>query len=138
MHGFGASAQTQRVKMGGPLGVVLVVDTAPLLLRMREVVQGMPQLRLAGAFRTEEQLLEWAMWDRQGFHLAFVDMGLAEGRWTDVVRKLQAQPRPGRVVALGAHLWKEVREECATHGVYDLLEKGDLAAFRGFLEEEVR
>ena len=138
MQGFGAAAQTQRVKKGGPLGVLLVVDTAPLLLRMREVVQEMASLRLAGAFRTEEQLAEWAMWDREGFHFAFVDMGLAEGKWAEVVRKLQSQPRAGSIVALGPHLWKEVREANAALGVYHLLEKGDIAAFRGFLEEQVR
>lgn len=133
-----ATTIKQRVKAGGPLAVLLVVDSAPLLLRIKDIVQSMPGLRLAGAFTDGAQAIDWVLWDRQGFHLAFVDLGLKQGTWQEVVARLHEQERAGTVVALGDHLWREVRELCAKHGIHHLLEKGDLIALRGFLEQQVR
>lgn len=138
MHGFGTTPQTTRAKMGGPLAVVLVVGSAPLLLRMNEITRSIAGVRLAATFTAATEAIDWAMWDRQGFHLAFVDMGLPNGEWQEVVRRLRAQPRAGTVVALGDHLWRELRETCTAHGVPHLLEKGDTVAFRSFLEDQVR
>lgn len=133
MESIRSPAKSQRVKVGGPLGVLLVVDAPPLLLRMAEVVRGVPDLRLAGTFTSVAQAIDWLVWDRAGWHIAFVDLGLGEPG-AQLVQRLLSQPRPGTVVALGEHLWGEVREQCAAMGVYDLLEKGDLVAFRGYLE----
>jgi DNA-binding NarL/FixJ family response regulator len=138
MHDRQATTNPQRVKAGGPLAVVLVVDSAPLLLRMKEMVQSVAGLRLAGAFTDGAQAIDWLLWDRQGFHLAFVDLGLTQGSWQEVVARLHDQERAGTVVALGDHLWREVRERCAAHGIHHLLEKGDLVAFRSFLEDQAR
>jgi hypothetical protein len=67
-----------------------------------------------------------------------VDLNLKDGGTQPLVQRLLSQTRPGTVVALGAHLWQEIRQDCARMGVYHLLEKGDLVAFRGYLEEQVR
>ena len=131
-------AKTERMKLGGPHRVLLVADPPPMLLRMAEVVRSMPGLELAGMFATAEDAIEWTVWERGNWHFAFVDLNLAGGGSQDLVRRLLSQPLPGTVVALGAHLWKEIRQECAQMGVYHLLEKGDLIAFRSFLEEQVR
>ena len=121
--------------MGGPLRVVLAVDPPSLLLRMAEVVKSMPALRLAGAFSSAEAAIDWQVWDREGYHLAFVDLGLPGEGGRPVLQRLLSQRRAGTVVALGDHLWQEVRQECAAMGVYHLLEKGDVVAFRSFLQE---
>lgn len=126
----------QRARAGGPLTVLLVAHPAPLLLRLKEVVESMPGLRLAGAFTDADQAVDWLLWDRQGFHLAFVDLSLQH--WQDLVARLHGQERAGTLVALGDHLWREVRELCATHGIYHLLEKGDIVALRDFLEKQLR
>jgi two-component system OmpR family response regulator len=133
-----ASGTTERLKVGGPLRVVLVADPTALVLRMAEVVKALPSLRLAGAFGTAQDAIDWMLWDREGYHLAFVDLGLREGGSDDVVRRLLEQRQAGTVVALGDHLWQEIRQRCAAMGVYHLLEKGDLVAFRSFLQDQAR
>jgi hypothetical protein len=63
---------------------------------------------------------------------------MRQDRTREVITRLLEEPRPGSIVALADHLWREIRAECAAMGIYHLLEKGDLIAFRGFLEEQVR
>jgi DNA-binding NarL/FixJ family response regulator len=138
MHPSPQAPATERIKVGGPQRVLLVVDPPALAERMAQVIESLPGLRLAGAFSTAEDATEWTVWDREGWHFAFVDLNLQGGGTQQLVQRLLSQPRPGTVVALGAHLWKETRQECARMGVYHLLEKGDIVAFRGFLEEQVR
>lgn len=128
----------QRLKVGGPLRVLLVVESAPLLLRMSEMVRSTEGLTLVGTHRLAADAIDWLVWDRQGCHLAFVDLALKDDGATAVIERVMAEARVGTVVALGDHLWREIREKCAAMGVSHLLEKGDLVAFRGFLEAQVR
>jgi DNA-binding NarL/FixJ family response regulator len=132
------SPKPERFKTGAAQRVLILADPPPLLARMTEVVKALPGLQLAGAFSTTADLVDWTVWDRGGWHYAFVDLGLPDNGTKEVVQRLLSQPRPGTVVALGAHLWREIRSECAKMGVYHLLEKGDLIAFQGFLEEQLR
>lgn len=127
-----------RLRVGGPCKVLLAAEAAPLLLRMAEMLREFPGVRAVGAFRTAQEAIDWAVWDRQGWDLAFVDLALPDGGGEELVRYLLGQPRPGEVVALGEHLWREVREACAALGVRQLLEKGDLVALRDFLEQRLR
>ena len=136
METIKGQAKSQRVKVGGPLGVLLVIETPSLLLRMADVVRSVEGLRLAGNFSSVAQAVDWLVWDRAGWHLAFVDLAFGESG-EELVQRLLSQPRPGTVVAIGDHLWREVREKCRAMGIYDLLEKGDVIAFRGFLETRV-
>ena len=138
MQSFPQAPKTERMKLGGPQRVLVVVDPPALTQRMAEVIESFPGLQLAGAFSTAEDAMEWTVWDRGGWHFAFVDLNLKDGGSRELVQRLLSQPRPGTVVAIGAHLWKEIRQECAQMGVYHLLEKGDIVAYRGFLEEQVR
>ncbi|MEJ8836455.1 response regulator [Ramlibacter sp. AN1133] len=130
-------AKSQRQRVGGPLGVLLVIDTPSLLMRMADVARDIEGLRVVGTFSSAAQAVDWLVFDRAGWHLAFVDLGLGESG-DELVQRLQSQPRPGVVVAVGDHLWREVREKCRAMGVHDLLEKGDVIAFRGYLESKVR
>ena len=130
-------AKSQRLKVGGPLGVLLVIETPSLLMRMADVVRSIEGLRLVGSLSSAAQAVDWLVWDRAGWHFAFVDLALGENG-EDLIQRLLSQPRPGTVVAVGDHLWREVREQCRAMGVYDLLEKGDGIAFRGFLEGKVQ
>lgn len=130
--------RSERLRVGGPLRVVLVAQPTSLLLRMAEVVNSLPDLQLAGVFGTAQDAIDWHMWDREGYHLAFVDLGLQEGDSEAVVRRLLSQPKAGTVVAVVDHLWQEVRARCTAMGVYHLLEKGDVVAFRSFLQDHVR
>ncbi len=133
-----APAPAARQKFGSNPKVLLVVDSAQLLLHMTGIVRSVGGMQLAGAFTTEQAVVDWTLWDRSGWHYAFVDLGLSKGSADAVVRHLLSRPHPGTIVALGDHLWQEIRERCAAIGVYHLLEKGDLVAYRGFLEEQVR
>ena len=133
-----AKSPTVRIKLGGPQRVLLVAHPQPLLAHMVEVVHSIEGLQLAGAFHDVEDALGWIVWDRGGWHLGFVDLALPGEASPDLIRRLLAQRRPGTVVALAAHLWRETREECARMGVHQLLEKGDLIAFRSFLEQQAR
>ena len=133
METINSPAKSQRMRVGGPLGVLLVIDSAPLLMRMGEVVRSVEGLRLVGSFTGVAQAVDWLVWDRGGWHLAFIDLALGESG-DALVQRLLSQPRPGSVVAVGDHLWREAREKCRQMGVYELLEKGDVVAFRGFLE----
>ena len=128
----------QRSRLGGPQRVLLAVDPPALLLRMSGMVRSMEGLEVAGAFHEAGAAIDWTVWDRGGWHLAFVDLALPGSGSKDLIQRLLAQPRPGTVVALGAHLWKEIRQECAQLGIHHLLEKGDVVAFHGFLEDQVR
>ncbi len=133
------SPKPQRLKVGGPLGVLLVMDSQPLLLRMAEVVRSMEGegLRLLGQFGTVAQVVDWQVWNRKPWHYAFVDLGLPDGASEELIARLLSQASPGHVVAIGDHLWREVRAKCAAMGVTDLLEKGDVIAFRGYLEAKL-
>jgi hypothetical protein len=102
-------------------------------MRMAEVVRGIEGLRLAGSFTSVSQAVDWLMWDRTGWHLAFVDLSFGEDG-EELLQRLLSQPRPGTVAAVADHLWREVRDKCNVLGVSDLLEKGDVIAFRGYLE----
>ena len=133
MESIKQPAKSQRLNVGGPLGVLLVIETPSLLMRMAEVVRSIEGVRLVGSFASVAQAIDWLMWDRGGWHFAFVDLALGE-TGEDLVQRLLSQPRPGTVVAVGDHLWREVREKCRAMGMYDLLEKGDVIAFRGYLE----
>lgn len=127
----------ERIRVGGPLRVLIVVEPASLLLRMNEVVRSMPGLELAGGFSSAMDAIEFIVWDRPSWHFAFVDTALS-GSSDEVIRRLQAQPRPGTVVALVPHLWQEIRAACAQKGVYEMVEKGDAVAFQDFLEAHLR
>ena len=129
---------SQRVWIGGRLRVLLVVDNAQLLLRLSEVVRSFPGLQVAGAFTTPQDVVDWTVWERSGWHIAFIDLALKQDGARQVVCRLLEDPRPGRLVALSDHLWRETRAECAAMGMHELLEKGDVIAFRGFLEQQVR
>jgi hypothetical protein len=128
----------QRLRLGGPLRVLLVVENAHLLLRLSEVVRSIPGLHLAGAFTLATDLVDWTVWEPQDWHFAFVDLGLRQDGTREVVTRLLEEARPGTLVALGDHLWRETRTQCAAMGIHQLLEKGDVIAFRSFLEEQVR
>lgn len=133
-----APAKTERVRAGGPLKVLVVADPAALAERMAEVVRTIEGARLVGSFGSATDVIDWLVWKPGEWQLAFVDLGLPQGGSDAVIQRLLSEPRPGTVVALGDHLWREVRERCAGMGVYHLLEKGDLIAFRGFVEERAR
>lgn len=133
-----SGAETQHLRHGGPVRVLLVVDSAPLLLRMTQTLRTVPRAKLAGAFTTLQDVLDWRVWDRAGWHLAYVDLKLQRGKAQDLVRELLAEPRPGTIVGLSDHMWREVRDACAAMGVYAIVEKGDLPAFRDDLEKRVR
>ena len=128
------ATNTQRSKYGGPSRVVLVLSPAPLLQRMVEVVESTEGAELAGGFSTAAEAIEWAVWERQPWHLAYVDVTLPDGSGEALVKHLRSSPRAGTVIGISAHLWKEVRARLATLGVSDIIEKGDVVAFRGDLE----
>ena len=138
MEATKASAKTQRVKVGGPLGVLLVMDSPPLLLRMADVARSLEGVRLLGTFGSLAQVVDWIVWNHAPWHYAFVDLGLPQGASEELVERLLSQPRAGHVVAIGDHLWREVRDQCTAMGVTDLLEKGDVIAFRSFLEAKLQ
>jgi DNA-binding NarL/FixJ family response regulator len=131
------STKAQRLKVGGPLGILLVMDSPPLLLRMADTVRSMEGVRLLGTFGSLPQVVDWVVWNHEPWHYAFVDLALPQGASDELIERLLTQPRAGHVVAIGDHLWREVREKCAGLGVTDLLEKGDVIAFRSFLEAKV-
>lgn len=130
-------AKPERFKLGGPQRVLLAVDPPSLLLRMTEVVRSIEGLEFAGGFNNGLDAIEWLLWERKGWHFAFVDLGMQGGN-QELVQRLQAQPRPGTIVALVPHVWEEIRANCARMGIHRILEKGDIIAFRGFLEQEAR
>jgi len=132
------SSATQRLKVGGPLRVLLVMDNAPLLMRMAEVVRSIEGVTLVGSYADATDAIDWMVWDRQGCHLAFVDLGLKDDGAKVVVERIMTEARVATVVALGDHLWREIRAQCSAMGIAHLLEKGDIIAFRSFLEEQVR
>ena len=132
------TAGKQRLKVGGPLRVLLVIDNAPLLLRMADVVRSVEGMTLVGSFASATDAIDWMVWDRQGCHLAVVDLGLKQDGAKVVVDRIMTEARVATVVAIGDHLWREIRAQCSAMGIAHLLEKGDIIAFRSFLEEQVR
>jgi hypothetical protein len=126
----------QRQRFGSLLQVVLVLAPPALLQRMSEVVQSLEGTRLAAGFAVAADAVDWTVWKRAAWHVAYVDMALAGA--DEVVRTLQASPHAGTVVGVCDHLWREVRERCSAIGVRDIVEKGDLIAFQGDLEGRAR
>ena len=136
MTSSSANAPPLRQRFGSAVQVVLVASPPALLQRMSDVVGSVEGTRLAGAFATPAEAVDWIVWKRPAWHLAYVDMTL-DGA-PEVVASLQASPHGGTVVGICAHLWREERERCAALGVKQIVEKGDLIAFQGELEARVR
>ena len=130
------SAPDQRQRFGSSLQVVLVASPPALLQRMSGLVGAIEGTVLAGAFATPADAMDWIVWKRPVWHLAYIDMTLQEA--DDVVRSLQASRHGGTIVGVCAHLWREERERCAAIGVTQIVEKGDLIAFQGELEMRTR
>lgn len=131
----GAGAAQRRY--GGPPRALLVIEAPPLLLRMAEVVRSTEGVQLAGSFSRVPEVLDWLVWDRPAWHLAYVDLAMRGGSSEEVVQRLHAARR-GTIVGVSDHLWRETRATWAPHGVADLVEKGDLVAFRSDLEHRIR
>jgi hypothetical protein len=129
-------AKTDPARAPSARRVLLLAGPAPLLLRMGEIVRSVERVQLVGSYTETLDVVDWAMWDREGWHLAYVDLTLPGS--DEAVRRLLATRRPGVVVGVVDHLWREVREEAAKIGVHHIVEKGDLIALRDDLERRVR
>jgi hypothetical protein len=116
--------------------VLLLAAPPSMLLPMADVVRSIAGLQLAGSFAQVLDLVDWAMWDRDGWHFAYVDLALPGV--ADAVRRLQASRRPGVVIGLVDHMWQEVRDKAAALGVNHIVEKGDLIGLRDDLERRLR
>jgi hypothetical protein len=136
MHSIPGSATTASARQGKPRRVLLLVGSARLLLPMADVVRSMAGLQLVGSFINVLDLVDWAMWDREGWQLAYVELALPGAE--DAIRRLMASHRPGVVIGVVDHMWREVREKAATIGVHHIVEKGDLVALRDDLERHLR
>jgi hypothetical protein len=136
MTAIPANAPSQRQRFGSSLQVILVVSPAALLQHMSAVVGAIEGTVLAASFATPAEALDWVMWKRPAWHVAYVDM--TQPGADEVVRVLQAAPHAGTILGVCAHLWREERERCAALGVRDIVEKGDLIAFQGDLEARAR
>jgi DNA-binding NarL/FixJ family response regulator len=128
---------TGQRRYGGPARAVLVVEAAPLLLRMAEVARSVSGVQLVGSFSRAAEVLDWLVWDRPSWHLAYVDLSMRQGSSEEVVQRLHASGR-GTIVGISDHMWRETRATWAPHGVAHLVEKGDVIAFRSDLENRAR
>ena len=131
-----SSAPPQRQRFGSAIQVVLVASPPALLQRMSQVCGAIEGTVLAGAFATAADAMDWIVWKRPVWHVAYIDMTLKGA--DEVARSLQGSPHGGTIVGLCAHLWHEERERCAAMGVKQIVEKGDLIAFQGELELRAR
>ena len=106
---------------------------------MEKIVHATEGAVLAGSFSSVQDLVDWTTWEgrRSGWQIAFVDETFAfEERF--VPRLQNRAGSAGTLVAIVDHLWKEVRERCASVGIYDIVERGDLVAFQDNLEKHIR
>ena len=126
-----------RLRFGGPMKVLLVAGPPALLRRMADIVRSIEGVELAAEFGTPGEAIDWVVWERQPWHLAYVDVTLPRAECEPLIQRLVDSPRGGTVVGITNHLWREVREHCAQLGVYDIVEKGDVVAFRSDLEARV-
>jgi DNA-binding NarL/FixJ family response regulator len=106
--------------------------------RMAEVLRAIPGVHLLVTFATATEAVDWLAWERPNWHLAYVDMAMRNGSSEEVVRCLHAATRPGTVIGVCNHLWREEREKCAKLGVHSIIEKGDLIAFQDDVERRSR
>ncbi|MDB5861919.1 MAG: hypothetical protein JWQ76_5608 [Ramlibacter sp.] len=131
-----ANAPPQRQRFGSSLQVVLVLSPPALLQRMSDIVGAIGGTLLAGRFATPADAVDWIVWKRPVWHVAYVDMTLPGAE--EVVRSLQGSQHAGTIVGVCDHLWREVRDRCSAIGVRAIVEKGDLIAFQGDLETRAR
>lgn len=121
-------------RVGGPAKVVLMADR-PLLAAMRETLEAVRGVQVAGAFSSSNELVDWVVWKRGEWQLAFIDFALPGSNPAEAATNLLAQPLSGEVVALGAARWPEMQQACAAMGIHRVLDRGNLAHLRGFLQE---
>lgn len=127
----------EHLRVGGPARIVLLADRL-LLGPMRETVQAMEGVQLVGAFERGDDLVDWAMWKRVDWDVAFVDFALRSGSPAGAAASLLSQARPGEVVALGASRWPEMQQACSTMGIHRILDRGNLSQLRGYMEQWIR
>ena len=136
MTPLSVNAPPQRQRFGSSVQVVLVAAPRTLLQRMSAMVGTIEGTVLAGAFEAAADAIDWLVWKRPVWHVAYVDMTLPGA--DDVVLSLQGSRHGGTIVGVCAHLWHEERERCSAIGVQDIVEKGDLLAFQDELEARSR
>jgi hypothetical protein len=119
--------------------ILLVVQQPALLAHMERIVRTTPGAELIRSFSNTADAVDWITWEgrRIPWHAAFVDEKCAvdEGAAKPLLR---APLGGGKVVAVVDHLWREVRTRCASVGIYDIVERGDLVAFQDCLERLIR
>jgi DNA-binding NarL/FixJ family response regulator len=124
----------EHLRIGGPAKVVVLADRL-LLGAVRETLEAVEGVQVVGAFTSSNDFIDWLMWKRAEWQLAFVDFALRAGSPAEAVASLLAQPRPGEVVALGAARWPEMQQACAAMGIHRILDRGNVAQLRAFLQE---
>lgn len=124
----------QLLRVGAPTQVLLLAEPA-LLHALNELCTNIAGVTVAGAFSSVNELADWLVWKRADWQVAFVDFALRNGRPTEAIGSLFAQEQPGQVVALGPVQLPEMHEACAAVGIRHLVNRGDLAAARRFLED---
>lgn len=132
-----SGADAGHLRVGGPARIVLLADRL-LLATLRESVEAIDGVQLVGGFQRAEDLVDWATWKRVDWDLAFVDFALSAGSPAEATATLLSQPRPGEVVALGASRWPEMQQACSAMGIHRILDRGNLAQLRAFVEQWIR
>jgi hypothetical protein len=128
---------TQTLRFGGPIQVLLAAGSQELLQSLAAIVAVRPNTRVAGQFGSATDLLEWLVWTHKPWHYAFVDMALWTGQAQEWLRQLVARRDAGTVVALVDAVDDAARALCMRVGIEDLLQKGDLASFREYVEKRM-
>jgi hypothetical protein len=129
-------APLEHLRIGGPAKVVVLADRL-LLGAVRETLEAMG-VQVVGAFTSSNDFIDWMMWKRAEWQLAFVDFALRAGSPAEAVANLLSQPKPGEVVALGAARWPEMQQACAAMGIHRILDRGNVAQLRDFLQDWLR
>jgi len=106
------------------LRILLVEDSAPLQVRLIELLTHAGQMKVTGVADTESSALELIR--NQPFDVMVVDVELRQGSGITVVRKTRAgqeQPPFPLIIILTNYNLKSVRERCLAAGADHFLDK---------------
>jgi DNA-binding NarL/FixJ family response regulator len=120
------------------LRVFLVEDLAGTRGLIQDMLAVIGGSRVVGTASTEAEANLWLDDHPLEWDLAIVDLVLGQGSGMGVVRRCKSVSRSGRIVVFSSYVSPGIRAHCLQIGADAVFEKGESAAFIGWVHDEVR
>lgn len=117
--------------------VFLVEDLHSTRSLLADLFASIGGLRLVGSATTEAEAMLWLNENTGGWDLAIVDLVLAQGSGTGVIRHAKRLPDPGTVAVFSSYSTPVMHDYCMKLGADVVFDKSDTSRFVTWLDRQV-